>query len=892
MTHFGLLGNDKGATTDFLKMLSIIQLLLALAFACAAMPWNRTLLVDTRIGTGGGGWGIAQLNPGPQVPFGAMRLGPDTSLGLEPIRLTFDDFAGYYYFNNHIECFSHTHVVGAGEGDFQNFGVIVTRGLADDTIKNCNYRSLFSHDQEVSKVGYYAVNLLTPNVYAEVAVSGTHSGIHRYTARNTAPQPADPPSLLIDICHGVTRNFGDFNVGEACIKARILNLTVIGSSIELSAWVFNKGDFSQSSNRGGIDLYFFARVSVSQVNPSNGAPSPLDFTVSTWENGHISTLWNMSETLSGSLGVAITALPTNVAGADIVFEVRCGISFVSAQNAKTNLHSQQDISASLESIVDSTVAIWEDHQDTMRIAGGVASSSWHRSVFETALYHTSLPPTTYSEVGGEFLGEDWQVHYLNETAAAVGGKMSRYVSDLSIWDIYRTQAPFLLWLKPTIAADLANSMLEMIRETDKLPVWVFANVETDCMVGHHSAIIFADYVMKGLPNINNTKILDAVVRHILQQSTEQLGSLGFIAVERNQRGASLTQDLSLDAGAARNLALFMNDSSSAALLEPFARDYANVWDNVTNYFCPRHANGTFACDDPFNPYPFEKMFTEGNGAEYRWYVPHDIEGMIALFPNRTYFVDQLDEFFAISEFWPLNTTLPNPAFWAGNEPDILTPVLFNFAGNEYAYLTSYWFPILLDRYYYPFASGIPGNDDYGTMSTWVVFGYIGIYPVASTTDYALFAPRFDSVDIALDANELDASPWGRVVTPSADGSKTVIVQIRAYNRPLNSENVFVANISVNGVPLLRPIVRHSQLVSQTDGTPTKIEFFLTDVPTIFGTAAASSFKPKRLLWSHDEANEKKETMEKLASRASAAWAQLNVKEKTATAYKHRQKRNL
>ena len=70
--------------------------------------------VDTLIGTGGFGWGVGGQNPGAQLPFGAMRLGPDTSLGpVDPVKVGVQ-YGGYWYNDTRIRAFSHTHLVGAG----------------------------------------------------------------------------------------------------------------------------------------------------------------------------------------------------------------------------------------------------------------------------------------------------------------------------------------------------------------------------------------------------------------------------------------------------------------------------------------------------------------------------------------------------------------------------------------------------------------------------------------------------------------------------------------------------------------------------------------------------------------------------------------------------------
>jgi putative alpha-1,2-mannosidase len=62
-------------------MRQLASLFCLVAAATVAVAADVLSYVDTRIGTGGVGFGIGSTNPGAQVPFGALRLGPDTSLG-------------------------------------------------------------------------------------------------------------------------------------------------------------------------------------------------------------------------------------------------------------------------------------------------------------------------------------------------------------------------------------------------------------------------------------------------------------------------------------------------------------------------------------------------------------------------------------------------------------------------------------------------------------------------------------------------------------------------------------------------------------------------------------------------------------------------------------------
>ena len=99
-------------------------------------------------------------------------------------------------------------------------------------------------------------------------------------------------------------------------------------------------------------------------------------------------------------------------------------------------------------------------------------------------------------------------------------------------------------------------------------------------------------------------------------------------------------------------------------------------------------------------------------------MPQDVPGLVGLFGGGDAFAAELWAVLANQTQWVDNgtgcgTILPNPYYWAGNEPDILAPWLFPFAGAAHAWRTQLWTRALLRMFYTPDADGIPGNDDYG-----------------------------------------------------------------------------------------------------------------------------------------------------------------------------------
>lgn len=788
-----------------------LLLLSCLSRSTAQKP--LTSHVDTRIGTGGFGFGVGNVNPGAQVPFGCMRLGPDTSAGIEPLRITFNSNGGYSYLDTFIDCFSHTHLVGAGLFNFENFGFIVTRKFNNNTIIMQNYRSKYSHSAEVAVPGYYAVELQTWNTHAEVAVSGTHSGMHRYLCRNASA--ASPCHLLLDICHSP----GIITFGDDCSLAQLSNLTLSeDGTVVIDAMVLNKGHLAGQ----GFHIYLHAIVSATTVNGTTARMTP-----QMWMDNAILSKVDFAPTTSRSLGIGLTALGDS---GSVVFTVRVGLSFVSQANAINNLMQQQQPQRrwlDLEEMAESTRMQWEAVLQRISVQGGFDDAG-NLTTFYSAMYRAHMVPSTYSEANGEYLGLDNKVHVVPAGHA--------YLSDLSLWDSYRTQMPLMVFSAPEMSSDLVRSMLLMFAQGGELPQWVLANNEAHCMVGHHSAVVFADAAMKGVGGFDSNAVLEALVRGLAEQN-RRLDKYGYVIYEDDIAGACKTLDYAVDAGSAYNLAKHLGNSTAAALMYPVSQAYRNVWEANTSFVLPRYRNGSFASVCIFNIYPLEKHYVEGNAYQYRYYVPHDLYSLVGLFSSLDVFAQQLSDFFFMSEYWIFNNTLPNWTFWAGNEIDLQVPFLFNYAGNQYAYLTSKWLSRLLPTYYYPYPAGVPGNEDYGTMAAWCVFAYLGLYPMASTDQYAVFTPSFDNVRIRVSINGSRVSPWKDNV-----GDNGTVITLKAYNRSRTGPS-YIQLLKINGRVMPTTVITHKQLLSDASHGPTLLEFFLTGEPVVYGQPTPSQGGP-------------------------------------------------
>ena len=164
-----------------------------------------------------------------------------------------------------------------------------------------------------------------------------------------------------------------------------------------------------------------------------------------------------------------------------------------------------------------------------------------------------------------------------------------------------------------------------------------------------------------------------------------------------------------------------------------------------HYYCPTFGtlrplqkDGSFL--EPFNPRQGENFepvpgFHEGSAWNYTFYVPHDVLGLAELMGGAEVFVNKLQKVF--------EEGLYDPA----NEPDIAYPYLFSyFPGEEWR--TQKIVSELLNKHYTTLPSGLPGNDDTGTMSAWAVFSMMGFYPdCPGSPAYTLTTPSFELIEI-------------------------------------------------------------------------------------------------------------------------------------------------
>ena len=750
---------------------------------------NNYQYVSTLIGTGGEGYGIGSLPTGAQIPYGMMRLGPDTT-NKDDFFADWRHYGGYYHGDDHIGVLSHTHTVGAGVPDYGTTGVMPIAEAPTRELFTGKYpfREKFSHETEIAQPGYYSAILDQSNITIELTAT-SHVGVHRYTYN-----------------HGFGVRYQDkiiafqssYTLKEGGCGGSSLYINTSSSVQEVNGWVHNNGGLS--ARFGGMIVYF-----VAQFNTE-------------FESFGV---WNDT----GDILQSINQINGTSSGGYIVFpkhtksvEMYLGISFLSIDQARINLNyelgEQGSSQRSFDQVHSNATNIWTNILNTVQINDPNVSSQ-NLTVFYSALYHSYLSPTLFSEIGNVYLGFDDQEHklpcnytqqpYVYSPTSESTINNCAYYTDMSIWDTYRTEFPWLTLMQPYVMRDIAQSLVYMYEQGGDLPRWPMANGYTNCMIGTHADIVLADAATKNIPFDYETAYAGMYQGATEQQQyagksgIEYYMDLGYVPCDVDTNGCSETLEYSYDDWSCLIMAEFLGKTNDIQLFQNRSQNYRTQWSSDIGFMCPRYTNGTFNCPKSV-VYPWDDRYTEGNAWQWRWYVPYDAFGLMSLFTSEDDFITQLNTFFAESEKIEPNI-LPNPFYWAGNEPDIFAPYLFLWTSRPD--LTQQYVRAVLNQRFSDQPRGLPGNDDYGTMSAWILWGMIGIYPLAGNATYMIGSPSFANVTLRRDLGDIN---------------------VIAYNASL--ENVYVEKAQINGVDIPTPFITFDQIENGAT-----LEFTMSPTPT-------------------------------------------------------------
>ncbi len=414
-------------------------------------------------------------------------------------------------------------------------------------------------------------------------------------------------------------------------------------------------------------------------------------------------------------------------------EYRISISYVSVANARENLEKETS-GQSFEDIREATVGKWDKFLGAIDVSG----QSHDREVqFYSSLYHTMLHPNVFSDVNGEYIGADFQVHTLPEGRAAY--------TTWSGWDTYRTQSQLVAMLFPSIASDMMQSAIDFADQAGGYGRWITANIETGIMHGDPMPIIIANSYVLGATDFDTHRAYEHMVRGANVEGTFSQNILvrpGLDNYIKNGfENASLCLEYtSADYAIGQYALKAMNNAKDAEFYTKRAGNWKNLFDPSTNWLRSRWAHDQ-TWKEPHHDW------REATKENYFWMVPYDLTTLIDTIGGQEVASKRLDELFV-----RLDADYDGHHFAAGNEPNFLAPWVYNW--TERPYKTTEVIHRVFNEIYSSKADGLPGNDDCGAMGAWYVFASVGLYPVIpGVAGFSTNTPQFDHIVITLESGK-------------------------------------------------------------------------------------------------------------------------------------------
>lgn len=650
--------------------------------------------IDPFIGTAGGG----NTFPGATLPFGMMQWGPDT-----------DGDAWYRYGGRRITGFSLTHLSGAGCPLYGDLPILPWP--AELTVSphqdRAMYAQAFDHAQESAHPGYYAVTLAN-GIRVEITVAD-RAGIARFVF-----PAAMPARLLVNAGGSANSGVVDKKPKDAARAQDGYAIHLAGTdAVEGSA---TAGEFCSSATR--YTIYFAAQFAQPFVRSAMWRDDALDAAAKEERARHAGAWLDF--------------------GAQREVTMKVGVSFVSVENARSNL--KEEIPAwDFDRVEEEARKTWSGLLSRVDVRGGTASQ---RTIFYTGLYHMLLSPNLFSDGNGQYIGFDGRVHRAAlPQGVCAGGCVGAQYANFSDWDIYRDVIPLQALLDPVRSSEMAQSLVNDAEQSGWLPRWPAANDVTYVMGGDSPDAVLAETFAFGARNFDTRAALRWMMHGATVPGTGLHGGaerahldeelqLGYVPVDHDSIDASRTLEYASDDFAIAQMARAQGDGATYRTFVKRAGNWQKLLDPETKWIRPRYANGSWIAGfdaDRSLPRPPSAPpwvgpvgFEEGNTWQYSFMVPFDYPRLIAAMGGDAVVVARLDRFFSKLVCWN------EPCFNMANEPDFVTPYVYEYTAAPWK--TDAVIPRIEEQTFSTKPDGIPGNDDLGATSGVYVWNALGLYP--------------------------------------------------------------------------------------------------------------------------------------------------------------------
>lgn len=654
--------------------------------------------------------------------------------------------APYYYKDTEFHGFRNSHwIVGGCTQDYGSFTLAV--GEKDWPL---------NHEQETSRPDYYAIVLPEAGVGAEMTAT-SRAAIFRFTPLGKG-ETSDP--LLADRVVSAQKGF------------RRITLRLVPNSDEKESTI----TLDAANNR------LYATNPVHRIYQGWGESA--GFT------GHYVLTWKdrlVDSRITDSIAYLTFEVPE---GRPLI--VKAASSFTGKDGAWKNLQAEIPHWDFLKVRMQLNET-WLQHLSKMSVEK-TEGGEMRLHQFYGAFYRASFLPHEINDVDGrypQFAGKD---SICSLPKGRAGGGPS--YMDFSMWDTYRAVHPLLNIISPTKSGDMMQSLVRMYEQGGWLPIFPCWNSYTAAMIGDHCVSVLADAYVKGIRNFDAEKAYEAMRNNAFEtpasveeykngmgrRALQSYLKYGYIPLEDEVSDAfhtneqvSRTLEYAYDDFCVAQMAKALGKTDDYKALMVRSENWRNVLNPQTGYVDGRYADGRF--QNEASPFQKQKFITEGAPCHYSWYVPQNPQGLIAAMGGREQFVSKLDSMFTEGRYWH------------GNEPCHQVAYMFNYAGEPWR--TQKYVRHILDTEYLDDAGGLSGNDDAGQMSAWLLFSYMGFYPVCPATPYYMIgSPVFPKLTLNLEN--------GKAFTIIAENA--------------SSENIYIQSAELNGQPYTHNYLLHEDIM--------------------------------------------------------------------------------
>lgn len=707
--------------------------------------------VDTRVGTaasitqqsgrfGKGSEEYAQTLPAVLEPNGMNFWTPQTQ------DTELKCIAPYYYRDSLLQGFRNSHwIVGGCTQDYGSMTLMPVSGKLK--CRPADRASYFSHEKEIATPAYYAVELPDYRIFAEMT-GKSRSAIFRFTYGN-----GDEGAYLV-----VNPNSDE---GEGFIEIDPDNKEIKGFNPVhriYQGW----GDYTGFN--GYFILNFDAEIEAYGVfEGENTYPG--------------------QRQIARKKGIGVYVKFKSDTTQSVL--VKVASSFTGFEGAGKNLNDEiphWDFDRVRNELVD----IWNRTLSVIDVQTPVEAD---KQKFYGALYRASFLPRTFNDVDGSYpsFSKGTPIRKIEK---------GNYYDDFSMWDTYRALHPLLHILAPQKSGEMMQSLALKYQQGGWMPIFPCWNSYTAAMIGDHCVATLADAYIKGIRNFDVEVAYEGARKNAFQtpgkiedykngmgrRALSSYLSYGYIPLEdavpdafHTKEQVSRTLEYAFDDYALSQWAKALGKEEDARILYIRSKNYKHVIDPVTGYARGKYADGRFV--ESSDPFAFASFITEGTPAHYTWYVPHDVQGLMASMGGKKKYLAKLDSMFT------------EGLYWHGNEPCHQIPFMFNYAGQPWR--TQKEVRHVLETEYLNAPGGLSGNDDAGQMSAWYIFASLGFYPVCPGAPYYMIAsPSFEKATIHLENGK----------------------EFKILTRNALPGNIYIQSASLNGENYTRNYVSHVDIM--------------------------------------------------------------------------------